>query len=207
MTTRSHDLTPLAVAVLKLLRERDMHPYEMHQTIRDRATDRVIKVTPGTLYHTVERLNRGGLITAVETARAGRRPERTVYTITDEGHDEFRRNLREMIRYPRPEYAVFAAAMEMAHALEPTEVARLLEQRAVSLEAALAAHDQVTAGLIKRGLTRLQLIEIEYIQAMTRAELRWIGEVIDDVRSGELSWTRPRGGVFCPTDPQQETPS
>src|SRR3954462_3268529 len=36
-------LTPLAVAVLELLHERDMHPYEMQQLIRDRGTDHVIK--------------------------------------------------------------------------------------------------------------------------------------------------------------------
>ena len=85
-------LTPLALVVLGLLRERPMHPYEMQQTIRDEHTDQVIKLRAGSLYHTVERLQTLELITAVETARAGRRPERTVYAITEEGRDEFSAN-------------------------------------------------------------------------------------------------------------------
>ena len=49
-------LTPLALAVLRLLHERPMHPYEMHQLVRDRGTDFAIKVRAGSLYHAVERL-------------------------------------------------------------------------------------------------------------------------------------------------------
>ena len=54
MKNRPHrTLTPLALAVLDLLQERHMHPYEMQQTIRERCTDHVIKVRAGSLYHTV----------------------------------------------------------------------------------------------------------------------------------------------------------
>ena len=48
-------MTPLALAVLRLLDTRTMHPYEMHQVVRDHGTDQVIKVRAGSLYHTVER--------------------------------------------------------------------------------------------------------------------------------------------------------
>ena len=61
-TNQPHTLTPLALAVLELLLERPMHPYEMHQTIRDRYTDQVVKVRAGSLYHMVERLHRTELI-------------------------------------------------------------------------------------------------------------------------------------------------
>ena len=43
----------------------------------------------GSLYHTVERLQRNGLIEVVDTQRDGRRPERTVYGMTQAGLDEF----------------------------------------------------------------------------------------------------------------------
>ena len=86
MRARPHrTLTPLALAILRLLHERPMHPYEMHQLVRDRGTDFVIKVRAGSLYHAVERLAMLGLIAPVETGRDGRRPERTVYAITDAG--------------------------------------------------------------------------------------------------------------------------
>src|SRR5262249_42839252 len=132
-------LTPLALVVLGLLRERPMHPYEMQQTIRDEHTDEVIKLRAGSLYHTVERLQTLELITAVETARAGRRPERTVYAITEEGRDEFSANLRQIISRPDREYPIFGAAMELLDSIEPAEAAELLERRLVALQAELAA--------------------------------------------------------------------
>jgi DNA-binding PadR family transcriptional regulator len=190
--SRAHrTMTPLALAVLELLHERAMHPYEMHQLIRDRHIDHVIKVRAGSLYHTVERLHRLDLIEPVETGRAGRRPERTVYAITDQGRDEFAANLRDLIQRPENEYPLFGAAVEMLHTLDPAEAATLLERRTVGLEALLAAHDQITASLTKGGLERALLVEIEYAQAMRRAELSWIREVVEDIRSGALAWPAP----------------
>jgi len=184
-------LTPLALVVLGLLRERPMHPYEMQQTIRDEHTDQVIKLRAGSLYHTVERLQTLELITAVETARAGRRPERTVYAITEEGRDEFTANLRQIISRPDREYPIFGAAMELLDSLEPAEAAELLERRLVALEAEIAGGEQVALLLAKRGLERVNVIELEYAQALRRAELVWCQQVIDDIHAGTFHWSVP----------------
>lgn len=192
MRIRPHlTLTPLALAVLDLLHERDMHPYEMQQLIRERCTDHTIKVRAGSLYHSVERLHRSGFIEPVETGRAGRRPERTVYAITDAGRDEFATNLHDLVRYPEDEYPVFGAAIVMLRALRPERAAALLESRTVAIEATLAAGDQLLASLSKNGLARIHIIEIEYAQALRRAELSWVHELIQDIRSGDLTWANP----------------
>jgi DNA-binding PadR family transcriptional regulator len=189
-------VAPLALAVLELLHERPMHPYEMHQTIRDRFTDQVVKVRAGSLYHAVERLHRGGLIAPVETGRAGRRPERTIYAITDTGRDEFRLNLRHLVRQPAEEFPVFAAAVQMLHKLDCDEALELLDRRALAREAEIAGLDQVLTGLAKEGMPRINLIEVEYTVAMARAELTWIRNLTDDVRGGALRWPDP-------TDPKE----
>src|SRR5215469_10934251 len=186
--TRYQTLTPLALAVLRLLRERPMHPYEAHQLIRDRSIDYVIKVRPGSLYHAVERLHRLGLVAPVETGREGRRPERTVYAITEAGHDEYLANLRDLVRYPQDEYPVVAAGLEMLRTLDRDEAVRLLEQRGTTLEVGLAAHEQVLASLAKRSLPRTATLQVEFCQATRRAELAWIRQVIEEIRSGEMSW-------------------
>jgi DNA-binding PadR family transcriptional regulator len=182
-------LTPLGLVVLRLLRERPMHPYEVQQLIRDRAIDYAVKVRAGSLYHTIERLHRLAFIEPVETGREGRRPERTVYAITEAGYDEYFDNLRDLVRYPEQEYPVFAAAVEMLRTLDNDEAARLLEHRTTALEAHLAAGDQILASLTKRGLPRTAMLEVEFSQAARRAELAWVRQVIDDIRSGTLPWT------------------
>src|SRR3954464_173376 len=87
--TRRRVSNPLALAVLGCLSERPMHPYEISTTLRTRGQEQSIKLNYGSLYAVVESLQKHGLIAARETTREGRRPERTVYEITDAGLEEF----------------------------------------------------------------------------------------------------------------------
>src|SRR5207249_4252342 len=89
--------TPLALAVMNLLMERPMHPYEMKSTMKERGHDQVIRLKGGSIYDTVERLEVGGFIKSQETSREGRRPERRVYAITEAGRDEITRLLKTRI--------------------------------------------------------------------------------------------------------------
>jgi DNA-binding PadR family transcriptional regulator len=186
----SGPLTPLALAVLYMLSEEPMHPYEMRQRIRDHGIDYAIKVTHGSLYHAVERLSARGLIRAVETSREGRRPERTVYAITEEGRDEALSQLRGMIARPVQEYPALGAALTFARMLPPEELALLLRRRAVAVEAQIAAHDTLIDGLRKQGVDRVGLIEVEYAQALLRAELDWLRAAEDEIVSGRFQWEK-----------------
>ena len=206
-------LTPLALAVLNLLHEQPAHPYQLHQTMNDRGTDRFVKVTAGTLYHTVQRLHRLGLVQPMATARAGRRPERTVYALTRDGCEQFHSELRAALRHPVREYPTFGSVVEMLRALAPEDVVDLLEFRAINLEADIAGYQQADIGLTRRGLPRIDLIEIGYATTLLRAELGWVVTLIDEIRSGALHWSA-RNSTGCdqhptnhqpPTDDQQPT--
>ncbi|MBN9135172.1 MAG: helix-turn-helix transcriptional regulator, partial [Phyllobacterium sp.] len=57
--------SPIALAILAMLYEAPMHPYRMQQLIKERGKDEVINVTQrASLYQTVNRLEREGLIAA-----------------------------------------------------------------------------------------------------------------------------------------------
>src|ERR1700683_2242161 len=79
---------PLALAVLVLLYERPMHPYEMAATLRERRKEDSIKLRYGSLYTVIELLVKAAFICAKRTSREGNRPERTVYEITAAGAGE-----------------------------------------------------------------------------------------------------------------------
>src|ERR1700730_9700563 len=87
-TTRELPRTPLALAVMTLLMERPMHPYEMKLKMKERAHAEVSRLKGGWIYDTVVRLEDGGFIKSQETSREGRRPERTVYGITEMGRGD-----------------------------------------------------------------------------------------------------------------------
>jgi DNA-binding PadR family transcriptional regulator len=180
--------TPLALAVLNLLNERSMHPYEMQQLMRERGHDFVIKLKGGSLYSTIERLLEGGVIRTVETSREGRRPERTVYALTELGQDELMAWLRELLARPIHEFPWFGAVLAFVGALLPDEVCSLLEFRAAALEAEVAAGESLLQATRRQGVPRLFVIEGEYGLAMHRAELAWVRQVVDEIRTGTLSW-------------------
>jgi DNA-binding PadR family transcriptional regulator len=187
-------LTPLAIAVLSLLAREAMHPYQMRHVIRVREIDRVMKVTHGTLYSTVERLAESGLIRPVETSREGRRPERTVYEITSPGRDQLLDALRVELMRVTPDYPRLATGLTFASLLEPREVADLLQRRGIEVEGQLSAYQtSLDAALKQRSdpIGRISLIEGEYLTALLHAERDWLTAIVDDIREGRLTWQPP----------------
>lgn len=180
--------TPIALAVLNLLFERPMHPYEMQQQMRERGHDFVIKMKGGSLYSTIDRLAAAGLIRPVETSREGRRPERTVYGLTDEGRDGLFLWMGDLLASPVHEYPWFGAVLAFLGALHPDEVKRLLEHRHMALERDIAAEERVLAGMTERGLPRLWGVETEFALAIRRAELAWVRQIVVDLANGALVW-------------------
>ncbi len=119
--TRRKVSNPLALAVLACLAERSMHPYEMATTMRARHKDQSIKLNYGSLYTVVQALQRHGLIEAQETERAGKRPERTVFRITDAGSAELHDWLSELISVPTKEYLRYEAGLSLLPVLTPDQ--------------------------------------------------------------------------------------
>jgi DNA-binding PadR family transcriptional regulator len=180
--------TPLALAVLNLLNERPMHPYEMQQHMKERGHDFVIKLKGGSLYSTIERLIDGGLIRTVETTREGRRPERTVYALTEQGWDDLMLWIRELVARPVHEYPWFAAVLAFISSLLPDDVVALLGFRAAALEGEIAAQESMLQSMSRQGIPRLFGIEGEYGLAMRRAELEWVRLIIEEIRDGRMAW-------------------
>ena len=179
----------LALAVLGLLQEQSMHPYEMASTLRERHKDSSFKVNSGSLYDTVEALVRHGWIEPVEKVRDGRRPERTVYAPTQVGQGEFVRWIDELIRTPVSEYPKFMAAVSYLGALGPEGAADALAERAGHLERQVEETKTILADTVGSGrLPRLFMIEAECALHAWEAELAWTRQTIEEIRDGSLFW-------------------
>ena len=177
-----------------------MHPYEVARTLRARAKHESIRLNYGSLYGVVEALEKRQLIRARETVRAGRRPERTIYEITDPGLREMADWLSELVAAPVKEYLHFEAALSLLPALPPDEALAALQQRCQTLEIEIAVHDGVVCAARAHGLPRLFALEGEYVQVLRRAELGYVQRLAEDIESGELtgidqwrSWYAPGG--------------
>jgi DNA-binding PadR family transcriptional regulator len=123
-------------AVLALLAERPMHGYQVIQELENR-TGGVWRVSPGSVYPTLQLLEDEGLITSEEVE--GRR----VYSLTESGRARVEAQRKEGEAAPWDEVAgdggepyrslrgaslqLGAAAMQVAHAGSPEQLERTVE--------------------------------------------------------------------------------
>jgi DNA-binding PadR family transcriptional regulator len=178
---------PLALAVLSCLYERPMHPYEIGMTLRHRSKQESIKLNYGSLYSVVDSLERRGWIVSRETEREGRRPERTIYELTERGEVELFDWLRELLAIPVKEYTQFEAGLSLMAGLAPDEVVQLLRQRIELLTEEIKNMKEIDAMVPEEKLPRLFRIENEYWQMLREAELAWVTRLADEIERGELT--------------------
>jgi len=178
----------IALATLTMLYEEPLHPYRMQQLIKERGKDEVINVTQrASLYQTINRLEREGLIAAQSVSSDKNRPERTVYELTDAGRQTMVDWMRQILSTPSPEFPEFPAAMSVLAVITPKDARQQLERRVVALEAELKRIDGLQAQ--SSFLPRLFLLEMELLRANCATELKWVRSVVEDLRSGKLTWS------------------
>src|SRR4029453_15778048 len=137
----------LALLVLWLLYEKPQHVYGMQKLIEAQGKDRVVNVrSRGSLYQTIERLVRHGLVEVSETVPVEGYPDRILYAITDAGREVAREWLREMLRTVAGEYPEFIAAVSILFGLPPEDARAQLEERERRLAAELADTEAALAG-------------------------------------------------------------
>jgi DNA-binding PadR family transcriptional regulator len=196
MTNSENDATqksrrarsPLGLIVLWQLFEGPKHVYGIQKQLKEQGKDRVVNVRArASLYQTLERLVRLGMVEVQETVRREGYPDRIVYAITDAGREAAREWLREMLRTTGSEYPEFIAAVSILFGLAPEDARAQLEQRADSLAAELVEAEAQLKG--NPGLPRLFLLEEEYRQTVLQAELSWLRGVIADLKKERLTWS------------------
>jgi DNA-binding PadR family transcriptional regulator len=197
--------SPLALAVLALVFERPMHPYEMAATLKHRRKHESIKLRYGTLYTVIDLLAQRGLIRPKETSRGGKRPERTVYALTPAGRDRLRDWMRDLVAQPAKEFPQFEAALCLLPVLPPEEALALLRDRrdrvaeniagleqelarisAMTLEQASEPDRQTPAPLLDQKFPAIFIVESRYRLALLKTELEFVSALVRDI--AENGW-------------------
>ena len=183
--------SPLALAILSLLENGPLHPYGIQRLIKQWGKDKVVNVGQrASLYRMIDRLEEAGLVTAGDTERDERYPERTTYHLTDAGRSVIRQWLGEIISTVRNEFPEFPAALSFLMLLTPETAADLLDQRREQLTERLRDLDAELATEIEGyEMPRVALVESEYQHAVTKAELKWVSEILKALRDGSFTWS------------------
>jgi DNA-binding PadR family transcriptional regulator len=170
----------LALAVLATVVQRPMHPYEIASLLRARGKDDDMEIKWGSLYTVVRNLTKHGFLEVAGSDRAGARPERTIYRITEAGRAELIDWVRELVTTPQPERPPFKAGLSVLAVLSPDEVVSALRERLASMERTVAAQ---RSALAEHGVDvpRLFLVEDEYELAVREAEVAWVRGLLHEL--------------------------
>jgi DNA-binding PadR family transcriptional regulator len=190
MVSRGH-LSSVAIAVLALLAEEPMHAYRMQQLMKERGVGIVVNVRNRSgLHASLDRLTRDELIRVRAVERDARHPERTIYELTAHGRETLLAGLRDNIATPVQEFPLFPAVVSFLHLLSPQDARTQLDLRAKALQQRLTETEAVLTASREHGVPRLHLLEHEYLQSTTSAELAWVHAVSRDIGAGALTWGR-----------------
>ncbi|MEU6190093.1 PadR family transcriptional regulator [Nocardia sp. NPDC047038] len=173
----------LALAVLSVIVDRPMHRYEIAQTLRDRGKDHDMAIKWGSLYTVVQNMAKVGFLEVVGSERAGARPERVIYRITDEGRAEMADWTRELLSTPEPEPHRFVAGLSILAVLPPSEVVELLATRLEALDRTIETVRR-ELGELAGALPRLFIVESEFGLAMLEAEAAWTRSLRAELTEG-----------------------
>jgi DNA-binding PadR family transcriptional regulator len=167
------------LVALGLLAERgERHGHQLRRDVEVMKADEWAGVGAGSLHRELRLMAAEGLIEAVRTERAGRRPERTIYQISDEGRRELAvlrdRAIGRMQEGPDP----VAAGLIFAGAQDPAALGGLLALRRHLVEAELErlAVDRergMREGYLQPSVSPLQAAAFRRGELRAQAELAW----------------------------------
>lgn len=165
-----------------------MHPYGMLQQLKARGYDEVVNVRQRTsLYQTIDRLLRDGLIAVHDTERDGAFPERTLYALTEAGHTAGQAWLHALLAEPARDFPAFGAGLAFLPLLDAEDARHQLELRITRLD---AERERLKRCAPPRRPTRprLFLLQNEHALVLLNAELDWARSVVEHLKIGALRW-------------------
>jgi DNA-binding PadR family transcriptional regulator len=117
------------IALLAMLATRPMHGYEVRQMLEKRQMHLWANIQYGSIYRGLQQLSREGLLEESGEERAGKRPTRTIYHITDAGREALKALLRQAWREPEMAANSVDLALSLHLTLPKEEVLELIHAR------------------------------------------------------------------------------
>jgi DNA-binding PadR family transcriptional regulator len=181
-------LKMLELAVLGLLKERPMHGYQLSRELGD-SLGGLWRVSYGSLYPTLRRLERDGAIESEAGDERGARRKK-VYRITAAGEQSFLAMLQESPHDTQSEDARFRMRLAFFRYLPPETRIRLLERRRQALRERLSTiAESVRTG--RGGTDDYGRALVEHNRNVIESDITWLEQLI----AAERTRSAPTGGL------------
>lgn len=160
---------------LGLLKESPKHGYEIKKKIKE-----ILALFAGvdlkSIYYPLKILEKKGLLTK-HSSKAGRRPQRYIYTLTPKGESRFQELLnKSFMDFKRPHFSL-DLSLYFLHYIKPAVARRRLRGRMMVLNNLTRTLQQTIASLRKRKLRSLVYI-LEHDLEMVKTESNFLAGLL-----------------------------
>ena len=169
----------LELAILGLLKQQPMHGYQLSRELGE-SLGGFWRVSYGSLYPTLRRLERDGLVAPVPGGTTGGR-RKTVFGITEQGERAFLELLQETPADNSTEDTRFRVRLAFFRYLPPETRIRQLERRRAFLTERLE-HIDGSLRAAREGADDYTLAVMEHGRAATESDIAWLDGLIDKER-------------------------
>ena len=160
--------------LLGLLLSHGMHGYQLNEALHQNPST-PISLKKSNAYKLLNDMEKDGWVTHYQE-QEGNRPQRRVYTVTEEGKAAFQRLLRENLSaHLLPEFPG-VVGLDFIYALPPNEAAALLAERRQAVEEKFQQLDSIAIEI------RQNHLGINYLHQYYAQEIEWLNETIDRLR-------------------------
>ncbi|MBS1673300.1 MAG: helix-turn-helix transcriptional regulator [Actinobacteria bacterium] len=171
----------LSLPILGLLLEQADHPYGLTSRLNDRY--RHLHASRSSITTLAKSLADADLIAPRAPERAGNRPPRTVYDLTEVGVTHLRQRIEEIIRTAPAMNTDFVTALAYIGLLGKRLAGDAVDERASRIRQEIGALKEVPTAIAE-----IKMIEVDYWLRMLTSEAIWLEEFGARIETGRIEW-------------------
>jgi len=167
-----------------------VHGYFLRRELLTWHVDEWANIQPGSIYNALRSLKQDGYIDESGTEAAGKRPERTIYTMTPNGDVELMRLLRQNLWTVETfDTKPVMALTSFMFLLSRAEVVAALKYRITEIDAKIASNGFDIKDVAKSSTTPAYVREIFELSSLRlRAEQDWARGLYERILAGEYTF-------------------
>lgn len=137
----------IQIVILGLLKSNDQHPYEIKKVIKENKWDQFFDMTDGNLYYSIESLRKKNFIQSTKTEKVEKRPNRTIYTITQKGYEHLIHLIYEVFKQQRMDGRSLYPALLFVDYVDSDKILQLITSWVSDIERELSTKSPASSDL------------------------------------------------------------
>ncbi|MBP2644391.1 MAG: transcriptional regulator, PadR-like family [Firmicutes bacterium] len=178
-------LMSVKLIILGLLMGGEKHPYEMQHIMKMRKIDKFVSFYKGSLYYAVDQLKEAGFIEVSQVIKEEKRPDKTIYKISEAGKKEFEDLLIQQMSKEEQQYDPLYTGLIFARYGDSKKIAEVIHIKIKYAEKKIEVIEKALGELSPHTSRAIQFIYKGMIET-ARTEKKWLQDLYEDALADRL---------------------